>query len=127
MLTALLPTVMPIIEKIIDRIPDPAGRERAKAEMESELLKASIEQAAAQSETNKVEAAHASIFVAGWRPMIGWIGAAGLGYQYIGRPLAVGLGWTTLPVIDGGLLELVIALLGLGAMRSFEKSRGLTR
>jgi len=81
----------------------------------------------AQTDVNAVEAANPNIFVSGWRPMIGWIGAAGLAYQYVFRPLAVGFYGTALPPLDGSLMELVVGLLGFGGMRSWEKYKGLTK
>ena len=84
-----------------------------------------------QIEVNKVEAAHPSVFVAGWRPAIGWIGAAGLGWQFLLAPIAewgsrLG-GWTgTMPVVDtAALMTLTLGILGIGAQRSFDKSRGV--
>lgn len=83
------------------------------------------EQVLAQIEVNKVEAASGSVFVAGWRPAIGWVGAAALAYAYIVQPF-IGVFHAT-PVYDlDGLYNVVLAMLGVGAMRSFEKSRGVS-
>lgn len=122
-----LPMVGDVVNKLVDRIPDPAARERAKLEAEATLLKAAVEQAQQQTEINQVEAAHPSLLVAGWRPAIGWIGVFGLAYTYLFQPFAVGFGWTELPKLDGNLYELVVAMLGLGGLRTFEKWKGLTR
>ena len=80
---------------------------------------------------NQTEAANTSIFVAGWRPFIGWVGGIGLAYAAIGLPLAefvskVCFNYTgAFPVFDTGLLaEVVFTLLGMGAMRSFDKTKG---
>jgi hypothetical protein len=84
-----------------------------------------------QIEVNKVEAAHASIFVAGWRPAVGWISAVGLGWQFVLSPFAETVarwsGWTgTMPVVDTeSLMMLVLGMLGIGAQRSFEKFKGV--
>ena len=79
----------------------------------------------AQVELNKVEAGHRSIFVAGWRPAIGWICAAGLAMTFIINPF---LQWFTSkpgPTLPQDImLELVLALLGLGALRTVEKMNG---
>lgn len=83
-----------------------------------------------QVEINKVEAAHASIFVSGWRPFIGWIGGVGLGYNFILAPfiefIARANGYAgTLPTPNSSeLLTLVLSMLGVGAMRSFDKMKG---
>ncbi len=77
-----------------------------------------------QIEINKVEAAHSSIFVAGWRPALGWCGATGIAYSFIVAPfLDI---WLSVPELDTGtLMTLVLAMLGIGAQRSFEKVKGV--
>lgn len=87
-----------------------------------------------QAEINKVEAQHRSVFVAGWRPAVGWMGVAGLGWHYIGHPMAAFLlqvvsPETPVPPLGdtSELQSLVIALLGIGAYRSFDKSRGTSK
>ena len=79
-----------------------------------------------QLEINKVEAAHKSLFVAGWRPCIGWVCALGLLYNTI---LSNILGiWVEVPEIDTTLLvPVMMGMLGLGAMRSYEKVQGVSR
>ena len=80
-----------------------------------------------QAMANIQEARHKSVFVAGWRPMIGWICAIGIGHHFIFQPLlaailAVYVPDVTLPSLDTGeLMTLVLSLLGLGGMRSYEK------
>ncbi|MEM9289816.1 MAG: 3TM-type holin [Pseudomonadota bacterium] len=86
-----------------------------------------------QAEINKVEAAHRSIFVAGWRPFIGWICGLGILWAFLGHPLfqwVVALQGLTVdpPAIDTDhLLELVLAMLGLGALRTAEKLTGRSK
>ena len=81
-----------------------------------------------QIELNKIEAAHKSVFVAGWRPFIGWVCGAGLAFTFILNPI---IQWKTgspgpeLPVDI--MTELVLALLGLGALRTAEKFGGRTK
>jgi hypothetical protein len=83
-------------------------------------------QMSAQIEVNKVEAAHKSLFVAGWRPAIGWICGLALLYSTIISPI-LGI-WFTVPVVDTSLLTTVLmGMLGLGAMRTFEKTKGVSR
>lgn len=86
-----------------------------------------------QAMANIEGAKHASVFVAGWRPAIGWVCAIGLGYQFLILPFA-GLITafyplpTALPAIQAAeLTTLVMALLGLGGLRSYEKAKGLTK
>ena len=133
-LLALIPALVPALGTLIDRlIPDRAAAERAKAEMEAALVKAGNEAAMAQVEVNKIEAGHATVFVAGWRPAIGWVCAAALAWAFIVAPVAT---WgmavfgvrETLPAIGtDNLFELVLAMLGLGGLRTFEKMRGVAR
>jgi len=92
----------------------------------------------AQVEVNKIEAASTSTFVSGWRPAVGWVGVAGLAYQFLGYPLmqwcwAFGQGVDIIPkglapppdLQVEQLMTLLAGLLGFGGMRSFEKSRGV--
>ena len=86
-----------------------------------------------QAMANIEEAKHKSVFVAGWRPAIGWVCAIGLGYQFLILPFAGLINAfyalpAELPAIEAAeLTTLVMALLGLGGLRTFEKSKGITR
>lgn len=80
----------------------------------------------AQIEVNKTEASHANLFVAGWRPFIGWCGGIGIGYSFILAPLLDQLFGLGMPDMDvGELMVLVLSMLGVGAMRTYEKTRGV--
>lgn len=82
----------------------------------------------AQIELNKVEASHRSIFVAGWRPWMGWVGGMGLANMFLINPWIqwiTGAAGPNLP--EDIIMELVLALLGLGALRTFEKVKGKTK
>lgn len=114
---------------VIDRFVQTKEEKEAAA-----ILRMSIQQKPDQwqTEINKIEAGHRSIFIAGWRPFIGWICGVGLGMHFIAFPL---LEWTTAlfgnkilaPQVDWQvLMTLVLSLLGLGATRTYEKSKGLT-
>ena len=84
-----------------------------------------------QGEINKIEAAHKSVFVAGWRPFIGWVCGLALFYNFILRDMMV---WAPMlsradtpppPVLHIDVLTTILyALLGLGSMRTFEKLQG---
>ena len=79
-----------------------------------------------QLEVNKVEAAHHSVFVSGWRPCIGWVCALGLFYNVILANI-IGI-WVEVPEVDTTLLvPVMMGMLGLGAMRSYEKVQGVSR
>lgn len=86
----------------------------------------------AQVELNKIEASHRSVFVAGWRPALGWVGALSLFFFYVPQyVIATGI-WVKLldenswqmvpyPTTADGIMELVIAMLGMGALRTVDK------
>ena len=82
-----------------------------------------------QAEINKVEAAHRSMFVAGWRPAVGWICVFALGWGWIFAPtLIFFFPGRVMPAIEvGQAISLVMALLGMGALRTYEKQNTLTK
>lgn len=129
-LSAILVSALPFLERILDRIPDPNARAEAREEFTLALMKIEAEQSKAQVELNKAEAQHSSMFVAGWRPFIGWVGGVALAWTYIMYPIMEWVariqGYTgELPVLQtDALYQLVLAMLGIGAMRSFDKLRG---
>lgn len=104
-------------------IPDPNQRQEAEAALRQSLQQWDEQQA----NVDQAEASNPSLFVSGWRPAIGWIGAAGLAYQYVVRPIAVGFGYGSLPVLDSSLMELVMAMLGMAGLRTYEKIQGVAR
>ena len=125
--------VGPIVNKFVDRIPDGNERDRAKESLERELVDAANSVMLAQTEINKAEAAHKSIFVAGWRPFIGWVCGVGIAWSMVVQPVAqwAMIAWgdgTELPTIDTSyLMELVTAMLGMSGLRTFEKMKGVAR
>jgi len=105
---------------------------KVSPEEEAKILQRAIEIEAAinnaQSEINKIEAGSTSLFVSGWRPFIGWICGSALLYNYILMPFIVY--WMTafypdvpgMPALDvGELSTILLGMLGLGAMRTYEK------
>ncbi len=109
-----------------------SDEERAAAD----LLKLKVLQKPAefQVEINKIEAAHRSWWVAGWRPGIGWVCAISLGIFYIPQYFMATYLWTNLvlstgkmqeyPVNSDAIMELVLAMLGMAAIRGVEKLSG---
>ncbi|WBA86525.1 3TM-type holin [Endozoicomonas sp. GU-1] len=82
----------------------------------------------AQIEINKVEAGHRSVFVAGWRPFIGWVCGIGLAFIFVINPILQWWSGKPGPVMPSDILmELVLALLGLGALRTVEKKLGISK
>lgn len=134
MLAALIPVLGSLLDKFI---PDPQVAASAKLQMlemaqkgELAQLDADLRLATGQQEVNKVEAASASLFVAGWRPFIGWVCGAAFAFKFIGGPLAVVLMAMaghpiTLPEFDFTEMSTVLlGMLGLGGLRTIEKVRG---
>ena len=82
-----------------------------------------------QAEINKIEAGHRSLFVAGWRPAIGWICATGLAWGWVVVPtLQFFYPGHEMPGIElGEAISLVMAMLGMGALRTYEKHESLTK
>lgn len=130
------PAIIPLLDigsRLIDRlIPDP----EKKAAAELELLKLSqegdLKKILGQLEINAREAAHPSIFVAGWRPFVGWTCGVGLFYQAVLHNLlnwvAVMYALPTLPAMDSELLIYVLgAMLGIAGLRTYEKKSGVTK
>jgi hypothetical protein len=131
-LLALLPTLLPALTEVLDRvIPDQAAAAKAKLEMEARLLEAATAQAAQQTEINKIEASHQSIFVSGWRPYIGWVCGMAIAWAFLLSPMlswllpVMGVVAAVPPLQTEFLLELVFAMLGLGGLRTFEKLKGV--
>lgn len=116
--------------KVIDRLwPDPAHAAAAKLE----LLKLQQSGELAQIAVNQAEAQHASVFVSGWRPAIGWICGGACAWNWIGLPMAkaVLLLWgKTIPLAPADLTEMLpvlMGMLGLGGLRTIEKLNSVDR
>lgn len=134
----IVDTVVGIAGKVLDRIfPDPVAQANARLELlkmqqsgEIEQLHADVQLATNQAEINKEEAKSTNIWVSGWRPFIGWVCGSGLAVQFLVGPMATFLaglmGHVLLfPVLDmGTLLTLLLGMLGLGGMRTYEKIKG---
>jgi hypothetical protein len=81
-----------------------------------------------QAEINKVEAQNRNIFVSGWRPMVGWICAAAFGFHYIVMPLLIA--YTDIEPVEfdtNSLFTVLMGMLGLGGLRTFEKLKDKTK
>lgn len=128
--------------KLIDKLfPDPQKAQEAKIELfklqqngELAILAAETDLAKGQLDINTEEAKSSNFFVSGWRPACGWVGATGLAYGAILEPFArfiakVGFGYSgDFPVIDTTItMQILFGLLGLGAMRSYDKRQGTSK
>ena len=124
-----------LIDKILAFIPNPEEKAKAQQQMQAALLEAAIKAESEQREIDKQEAASASVFVAGWRPAVGWLCVVTLAYQWMLAPLltwtanwaALSWGWTTpqLPTLNSSDTQtLLYALLGIGGLRTVDKITG---
>jgi len=107
---------------------------KLQAEVRSQEFRGDIDLSLAQVSLNQTEAASKSIFVSGWRPFIGWICGVGLAYAFILSPImrfAVVLAMETppdFPVLDiSELMPILLGMLGLGGLRTYEKVKGVSR
>ena len=127
--------VLDIGGKLIDRLwPDATQRDAAKLELlkmqqtgELAQLAAETELAKGQLEVNQAEAGSSNLFVAGWRPWIGWVCGVAFSYHFVVQPLLAFIlaatGYpVTLPTFNmDALYTVLLGMLGLGSMRTFEK------
>ena len=119
--------------KLIDKLfPDPAQRAAANYELlklhqqgELALLAQEVALAKTQTDVNQEEAKSTNWFVAGWRPYIGWICGTGLAYQFLVYPILIAFQPKIVSLDMGTLITLLAGMLGLGTLRSFEKSKGV--
>ena len=116
-----------LASKVLDKVfPDPVKAAEAKLELYKLQQSGELASMLAQTETNKVEAGSSSIFVAGWRPFLGWICGFAMGYQYLIRPfLTAFYPELIFPGLDDNLWQLLLGMLGLGGLRTFEKTKGV--
>ncbi len=122
-LLALIPVLGDIIDKVI---PDPNKRMELNLELakiaDAESARESNERIA-QTEVNKAEAGHSSIFVAGWRPGVGWMCVIATGYNLVLAP------WAGLPTADNTLFrDVLLGMLGISVgARTIEKVKGVAQ
>jgi hypothetical protein len=133
-IAALLPSLLPVVGDVLDRFfPNKEERAKAEREIEAKLTAhlASID--LAQLEVNKQEASHRSILVAGWRPFVVERSKRALFYTYLVQPMATFVLAQTghliqLPPVDlSAMMPVLLGMLGLGGLRSFEKYKGVSK
>lgn len=135
MIQALLPQLLPILGGVVDKvIPDKVQQGVAKAELEKALIDNANSINIETIRTNQEEAKHRSVWVAGWRPAIGWSCSVGIAWLFIGHPIATWITMLTgndsmvMPTIPTDiLLELTFAMLGMAGLRTFEKLKGVSK
>jgi hypothetical protein len=128
---------IPFIGAVLDIIKGPLDKlipdKNKRQEFEHAVTMSVYNSDLSQMEVNKVEAAHHSIFVAGWRPFIGWTCGTALALDFLVRPIAQ---WiilifekvVILPTLDTSqLMPILMGMLGLGTLRTYEKLKGVAR
>ncbi len=127
----ILGPILEVGKRLIDNLfPDPAAKAKAELDMMILLQTQDLQKVMGQLEINAAEAANPSIFVAGWRPFVGWCCGAGFLWAAIGQNLfayVAGIkGWPAPPPIDTEVLMYVLGgMLGLGTLRTVEKAKGV--
>lgn len=128
----------PIISKVLDFIPDPAKKAEAQLKLQQEIdahsqaiLDALSKIDQAQAATNTEEAKSTNMFIAGWRPALGWICGASFAWSFVLQPIT-GFIFTAaghpvnLPALNTSeITPVLLGMLGLGGMRTWEKSQGV--
>lgn len=131
---AMLLALVPLLGKALESlIPDPAAREKWMSDFFAKVQQSDL----AQLEVNKAEAGTGNMFIAGWRPFIGWVGGASIAWQFVVKPMILAFGGyfseefrtavLNAPTLDQNMWELITAMLGIASLRSFEKIKGVAK
>ena len=131
MIEALIAPVTGLLDKFVE---DKDQKNKLAHELDTMADRHAQELAKGQLEINKAEASHRSIFVAGWRPFLGWILASAMGWHFIFAPVTMfvcaylGIEIPELPAFDmDSLMTVLLGMLGLGGLRTAEKIKGVTK
>ena len=131
MLGALIGPVTGLLDKFIE---DKDQKNALAHEIATMSEKHAQELAMAQIEVNKAEAASGSIFKGGWRPFIGWVCGFAFAYHFILQPIllfgavAAGVSLPPLPEFDmSQMMPVLLGMLGLGGLRTYEKKAGVSK
>jgi hypothetical protein len=129
-LGSLIGPVTGLLDKFIE---DKDVKNKLAHDLSTMADKHAQELAKGQMEINKTEAAHKSLFVAGWRPAVGWTCCLGMACNFLVIPMAnFALALTgsaiVVPLLNTGeMMPVLMGMLGLGAMRTYEKKQGVQR
>ena len=131
-MAGIVTAVLPIVTKVLDRlIPDKVEAAKVQAELEAELVKSATTIQAEIVKINQLDATGISWMQRTWRPALGWSCSLGAFWEFIGLPFTA---WVLallgieapMPVLPTeALMNMTIALLGLGTLRTYEKSKGI--
>jgi len=131
MLNNLIGPVTGLLDKFVE---DKDQKARLAHEIATMSERHAQDLAIAQIEVNKAEAASGSIFKGGWRPAIGWVCASAFAYHFVLQPvivfivLSAGVDLPPLPEFDmASLMTVMMGMLGLGGLRTYEKQKGISK
>lgn len=131
LLNALIGPVSGLLDKFVE---DKDQKAKLAHEISTMADNHAQELALAQIEVNKAEAASSSVWKGGWRPFVGWVCGTAFAYHFVIQPLAIfvvaayGMEIPELPDFDmGQLMTVLMGMLGLGGLRSFEKTKGVAK
>jgi len=131
LLNALIGPVSGLLDKFVE---DKDQKAKLAHEISTMADRHAQELALAQVEVNKAEAASNSVWKGGWRPFVGWVCGAAFAYHFVLQPLAIfglaayGMEVPPLPNFDmGQLMTVLMGMLGLGGLRSFEKYKHVAK
>lgn len=131
MLSKLIGPVTGLLDKVIE---DKDQKAQLAHELATMADRHAQELAVAQIEVNKAEAASGSVFKGGWRPFIGWVCGGAFAYHFVLQPIIVfavltaGVDLPPLPEFDmASLMTVMMGMLGLGGLRTYEKQKGITK
>jgi len=131
MISQLIAPVTGLLDKFIE---DKDQKAKLAHEVATMAQKHAQELAKGQLEINKAEAQSRSIFVAGWRPFIGWTCGIAMFWHFVGVPITMFfVSWFSMEIAElpqfdmNSLMTVLLGMLGLGGLRTFEKTKGITK
>lgn len=124
LLKDLAPSVGNIAEKFLD---GKATKEDLDAAAASEELSAEVQLALAQITLNKEEAKAGSLFISGWRPFVGWTCGLAMAFNFLVVPVLMSFGLLFEPLDISVMMPVLLGMLGIGGLRSYEKVKKVER
>ena len=124
----MISDVISLVSTVIQRVvPDKNAQAEALNKLATLQANGELQLMLGQQEINKVEAGHRSVWVAGWRPAIGWTCALALCNNWIVFPYLISFGVEVVRLDTSEMWPVIAGLLGLGGMRTYEKFKGVSK
>lgn len=125
-------SVADLAKSVINKIwPDKSEQEKQQMAIALSAMQNEMALAQGQMDTNKVEAGNPTLFISGWRPFVGWVCGSACAWNWVGLPIVkalMGVFHKDFPVAPADLtqmLPLLMGMLGMGALRTYEKLNGV--